>query len=418
MKDSLLNYEKIISAAALAKQYHVVFQGTDDVPYNGKTISLNGRELKNFGNCDYMGLQHDPRIKTAAMEALEKYGLMLCNSRAYTYNPLHDVLDEKLEKIMGYPTVATRCTSYGSLSAIPMLVGANDVIIADYNVHSSVQMAAALAMAQGTKMIKLEHNDMTQLEEKIIELQEKHDKIWYFFDSVYSMMGDHAPFDDINELLNRYEQFHAYCDDAWGISWTGQNGRGLALKEGVLHPKMIIVGSLTKGFGAGGGGYMTFHNEIHRNLIRDLGGLQIFSAPLTNPNLAAAIACADIHLNDEIYQLQDDFTSRLQTFRDTAISLGIPMSNDKLSPINYILIGNAEATMYITEKVKRAGFYINIAVYPLVSNRMSGMRILVTNYLSHEDIKQLLYVIAESMQEAFVKFDMPAQKQNIKQVLV
>lgn len=40
------------------------------------------------------------------------------------------------------------------------------------------------------------------------------------------MYGDAAPVKEIEKLLNKYDNFHLYIDDAHGMSWTGKNGCG------------------------------------------------------------------------------------------------------------------------------------------------------------------------------------------------
>lgn len=413
MKESSLNFEKMAAMAVVAKDYDIVFQELDDVPTHGKSVTMKGRELRFFGNCDYMGLQEDPRIKQAAIDAIEKYGIILCNSRAYSASSMYSVLEEKMTQIMGNPTFVSRSTTYGSLTAIPMIVGAKDVIILDHQVHNSVQMSSGLAAAQGTKITKVGHSNMEQLEEKIVELSKLHEKVWYMFDGVYSMMGDMAPFEAIEALMNKYEQFYAYCDDAWGMSWIGENGKGLALTKMKMSPKFALVSSLVKGFGSGGGGIVTLGDELRRNVIRDMGPLQIFSGPLTNSVLASAIVSADIHLSDEIYGIQNKFMDKVNTLHETAKSLNLQLSSGDRTPIGFVPIGNSEATMYVTHKLKQAGFYANIAIYPLVPNHLAGIRIVLNNYVSHEDIKQLMIVIAESLPVGMEKYKSKEMEQQL-----
>ena len=413
MKESSINFEKMAAMAVVAKDYEIVFQSLDDVPTGGKNISMKGREMKFFGNCDYMGLQEDPRIKQAAIDAIDKYGIMINNSRAYSASSLYSILEEKMTQIVGNPAYVARSTTYASMTTIPMVVGAKDAIILDHQVHNSVQMSAGLAAVQGTKITKVAHSNMEQLEGKIIELSKMHEKIWYMFDGVYSMMGDKAPFEAIEALTKKYEQFYCYCDDAWGMSWTGERGKGLALSKIKMNDKFVVVTSLVKGFGSGGGGLVVFGDELRRNVIRDMGPMQIFSGPLTNSVLASAIVSADIHLSGEIHGMQDKFMARVKTLHDTASSLNLTLSCDHHTPIGFVPIGNSEATMYVAHRLKKAGFYANIALYPLVPNHLGGIRIVVNNYVSHEEIKQLMIVIAESLPIGMEKYKAREMEQQL-----
>jgi 7-keto-8-aminopelargonate synthetase-like enzyme len=70
---------------------------------------------------------------------------------------------------------------------------------------------------------------MDLLEDKITELSKTYQKIWYKADGVYSMFSDVTLVKELYELMDRYEQFNIYVDDAHGMSWAGENRRGYFL---------------------------------------------------------------------------------------------------------------------------------------------------------------------------------------------
>ena len=63
---------------------------------------------------------------------------------------------------------------------------------------------------------------MERLEAMIQRVAKTSNRIWYMADGVYSMFADFAPFDELRELLDRYEQLHLYIDDSHGVGWAGQ----------------------------------------------------------------------------------------------------------------------------------------------------------------------------------------------------
>ena len=69
------------------------------------------------------------------------------------------------------------------------------------------------------------------LERKIQQVRDKYTKIWYMIDGVYSMYGDVAPLDELNELAKKYPNLHFYVDDAHGMSWAGKNGAGCVFEK-------------------------------------------------------------------------------------------------------------------------------------------------------------------------------------------
>lgn len=44
------------------------------------------------------------------------------------------------------------------------------------------------------------------------------------------MYSDYAPFTALDNLLEKYDKFHLYIDDAHGMGWTGENGNGVVCK--------------------------------------------------------------------------------------------------------------------------------------------------------------------------------------------
>ncbi|MCB9274617.1 MAG: pyridoxal phosphate-dependent aminotransferase family protein [Lewinellaceae bacterium] len=123
------------------------------------------------------------------------------------------------------------------MATIPIIVDEKDAVVLDMQVHNSVQMAVQQLKAQGVSITMIRHNDMDALEAKIVQLRNKHRKVWYFADGVYSMYGDFAPMQRLKELMDQYEPFHLYIDDAHGVSWAGENGIGVVCSQLFYHEK-------------------------------------------------------------------------------------------------------------------------------------------------------------------------------------
>ena len=98
------------------------------------------------------------------------------------------------------------------------------------------------------------------------------------------MYGDYAPLDNLHELLEAYDNFYLYIDDAHGMSWTGKNGKGYVLEKIPPHEKMIVITSLNKAF-CGVGGVAISSSSIFNQLMRNCGGPFIFSTPIFPPAL-------------------------------------------------------------------------------------------------------------------------------------
>jgi 7-keto-8-aminopelargonate synthetase-like enzyme len=360
---------------------------------NGRTIDVGDKKLTYFGNCSYLGLEHDERIKTAAIDAINRYGLQYACSRSYSSLTLYDELESLLGLIFEKPTLVSPTTSIGHIANITTLVTSDDAIILDHQVHASVKNAVQMAKANGTHVETIRHNRMDILEDRIKVLKDQHKRIWYMSDGVYSMYGDSAPFSDMYALMEQYEQFWCYVDDAHGMSWSGKYGQGFALDHfPAFHDKMLLTVSLVKGFGVHGGALIYPNTDI-KNMVRNCGSSFIFASPMPPAYLAANIASAKIHLTDEIKDLQDKLKHRISYFNMTAKGLKIPLINEEKTPIFFIPVGTPDTGYSVMKDLYDANFLVNLAAFPAVPYKNTGLRTILTNHHTLEDIFEILTAI-------------------------
>jgi 7-keto-8-aminopelargonate synthetase-like enzyme len=411
------NMRQMHSIMSHAKSLGILQGHFTDQRLNGQTIQLNGKDLHHFANCSYLGLELDPRLKKAAQDAIERYGIQFSSSRTYLESELYGVLEHKLSLIFEKPVIVAPTTSLGHISWIPNVVQKNDAVILDHQVHRSVQNATMIAKANGTHVELVRHNRMDLLEQRIVELSKKYRKIWYMADGVYSMFGDTAPMTDLYAFLNQYEQFHLYVDDAHGMSWAGKHGSGYTLSQvPYFHDKMCLITSINKGFGANGSA-MVFTDELQKSMIKNAGSTLIFSGPVSPVMLTAGIASAAIHLSDEIYERQARLIALISHFNQKAIELDLPLVRQDLTPICYLAVGaNPLHCVQIAHGLQTDGFFVNVSSFPTVPLKNSGMRITLNVNHTEEVITNLLQslryhmdkceIITTEVMKAFVQKDL------------
>jgi 7-keto-8-aminopelargonate synthetase-like enzyme len=263
-----------------------IFQvSLEDQQLNGRTVTIGGNQVINFGSCSYLGLEVDERLKQGAIDAAHRYGTQYSSSRLFSSCNLYEELEDLFSKIFGNnPAILAATTTLTHLGALPILVQDDDLVILDHQVHGSVQLAVQLLKAKGTKVEMIKHNRMDMLEDLIKENPNKYNKIWYMADGLYSMYGDYAPLKEIQYLLEKYSTFHFYVDDAHGMSWAGKNGSGYVLSQMSMHPKMVLSTSLAKGFGTGGGVTVLSDREMMRKILT-CGSSYTYSGPVQPPML-------------------------------------------------------------------------------------------------------------------------------------
>lgn len=387
--------ESFLQKFAHGKELGIIHTIADDSVLNGRHVTINGQQHTFFGNCSYLGIEADERVKYQSIEATLKYGTSFSSSRTYiSLDYLHQA-EEKLERIFGQPALIAPTTWLGHIALIPLLATRGDVIILDHQVHTSVQSAVQIARANGVQVEMIRHNRMDLLEEKIEILSRQYQKIWYMSDGIYSIYGDGAPLKELVGLLNKYDQFYLYVDDAHGMSWAGKNGRGYVLDQIDYHAKMCLATSLAKGFGTTAAA-LVFPDKKMKEIVTLSGAPFIFSNPPAPGILGAIMGSADIHLSDEIYSRQQQLRSLIDHFIATCRQLDLPLIKEDITPIFYIgVCGKQSITANVVRDIMNAGYFVNACSFPSVPLKNEGIRIALTTHLTNDDITGLLNTIAQ-----------------------
>lgn len=372
-----------------AKEKGVVHLYADNQILRGRKISINKQELLHFGTTGYLGLEQDPRLKEAAIDAIYSYGTQFPLSKTYISHPLYATLEDKIQEMYNYPIIITKNSTLGHLAVIPTVIRDEDAIILDHQVHWSVQNATIALKARGVPVEMIRHNNMDMLERKIKELQSKVQNIWYMADGVYSMFGDFAPINDLKSLLDKYPQLHIYFDDVHGMSWKGKNGTGFISSQfKKLDNRILLFSTLSKTFGASGA-MLICPNEKFYHKIKNFGGPLTFSAQLEPAAVAAAIASANIHLSEEIYTLQNQLQNRIQYFNSLLDNSDLPLIDQNESPVFYIGTGMPATGYNFVKRLMDEGFFVNLGLFPAVPVKNTGVRITVSLHNQLKDIKAL-----------------------------
>jgi len=381
--------QKALETVRYGKLHGVAMKNTTNQEFDGRMMEFDTGKYVNFALCDYLGLSTDVRLRKAAAEASMKYGVYTAVSRSFVKLGIYKEAEDIITSIFNQPCLVVPRTTLGHIAALPAIIDKDDLIILDQQVHTSVQLGAQIAVAQGSKMEILRHSRMDLLEERLKELSATYSKIWYLADGIYSMFGDTIPVAEVMDLLDRYPKFHLYVDDAHGMSWMGENGKGFFLTKTKFHPKLVLLSSLGKGFGSGGG-VIICPDEKMKEQIEILGAPLMFTSPVAPPTLGAIIESAKIHLSDEIKERQAQLKKRIVYVRKKAFELGLPIVGSQPTPITFIATGKPDMTSDVGVYLMKRGFYLTGGEYPAVPFNNSGARIVTTLHQNFDDIDKML----------------------------
>jgi len=364
----------------------------------GARITLGGRELLDFGSCSYLGLNRDPRLRAAAVDAVERFGVSHSSSTAYTSVPLYGALEERLERILGAPVAIAPTTTLAHLAALPVLIGPEDLALVDAQTHASVHLALSVVRGHGTAVRVVPHNDVAALAAMLDAAENRGRRVWYLADGVYSMFGDLAPVRELVGLLDVHPDLHLYFDDAHGFGWQGPHGRGYVLGEVGWHERMVVAVGFAKSFGTTGAALAAVDESLVRRIVY-CGGPFTFSGPLQPAELGASVASADIHLSAEQVARRDRLQAQIDLVGAALAAAALPVVSWAPTPIWFLRIGATERVIALVGRLMEEGLYVNPSSFPAVPVGWAGVRFTHTLHHTDEDLRRLVAALARHVPE-------------------
>jgi pentatricopeptide repeat protein len=134
-------------------------------------------------------------------------------------------------------------------------------------------------------------------------------------------------------------------------------------------------------------------------MVELVGPPLTLGGPIPPGSLGAGLASADIHLSDELPELQTEFRRRIDLVNRLAAEMGIPLVDFDPTPIWYVETGDYEKMSSLFLAMRDAGFYLNGSAFPVVPHGHAGLRFTVTLYNSPEQIEAMLTALSEQMSE-------------------
>jgi 8-amino-7-oxononanoate synthase len=341
-------------------------------------VIVGGRKLIMAGSNNYLGLTSHPKVKEAAIKAVEKYGSGCAGSRFLNGNmDIHENLERKLADFFRKEAAVVFATGYQTnLGAISALVGRNDDVILDKFDHASIIDGSRLSFG---KAKKFRHNDMRDLDRVLNSVPNERGKL-IIVDGVFSMEGDITPLPEVVALAKKHGA-RVMVDDAHAIGVLGEGGRGTAEHFHVEDEVDVIMGTYSKSLAAIGG-FIVASKEV-ANYIRHLARSLIFSASLAPPLVAAVSAALDIIQNEpeRRERLWYNTHKMLKGFKELGFDTG--SSN---TPIIPIIIGDQIKTLKMCGLLQEYGIFVNPTVSPAVPR---GRELLRTSYMATHTEEQL-----------------------------
>lgn len=351
-------------------------------------VIIEGKKVLMFGSNAYLGLTNHPKVKEAALRAIEVYGTGCAGSRFLNGTlDIHLELEDRLARFVGKDAALVFSTGFQvNLGVISSLTGRNDYIILDEFNHASIIDGSRLSFS---KVIKYRHNDMQDLESKLSRLPADSIKL-IVVDGVFSMEGDIVKLPELVDLAERYGG-SIMVDDAHALGVIGQRGAGTASHFGLTDKVDLIMGTFSKSFASLGGFIASDHDTIQylKHHARSL----IFSASMSPASVASTLAALDIIESEpeRMEQLWANTHYAVQLLRAAGLELG-PTE----TPIIPVYVRDNDYTFQVTKVLQDKGIFVNPVVAPAVPAESTLIRLSVMATHTFAQIEEAVTKIADA----------------------
>ncbi|HLK15539.1 MAG TPA: glycine C-acetyltransferase [Fimbriimonadaceae bacterium] len=350
----------------------------------GGRVVMNGKEVVNLSSNNYLGLANHPKVRAAAVEAIERWGVGAGAVRWIGGTmTVHDELEQRLAKFKKVEAVLVFTSGFtANAGTIPAVTTAEDVIISDELNHASIIDGVRLSSAKYKKSegFVYPHKDMEALE-KILRNTGHFARRMIITDGVFSMDGDIAPLPDIVRLAEQYDAF-VMIDDAHASGVLGKNGAGTASHFDLYGRVDIQLGTLSKALGVVGG-YIA-GSALLKDWLINRGRPYLFSTAHPPVVAAALIAALDIMENDP--EPMRRLWENTRWWKKALADEGFDTMGSE-TPITPVYVGDEAAAQAMERALWDEGVYALAIVYPTVAKGKSRIRTMPSAAHTQDDLE-------------------------------
>jgi len=345
--------------------------------------TVEGKRVLMFCSNNYLGLSNHPKLKEAAIKAIQTHGAGSGSVRPIAGTmDLHVELEKRLARFKHAEASLVYQTGFAANAGlIPQLASKGDLIVSDELNHGSI--------IDGVRMTPAEraiyrHTDLRDLQ-RVLEEAERHSppyrRILMITDGVFSMDGDIAPLDKIAELGAEHGAM-VFVDDAHGEGVLGEDGRGIVSHFKLSRDKVHVeMGTFSKAFGVVGGHISGSQDLINFAYNRSRTWLLSGSHP---PAVAAACIAAIDVLESEP-RLVQRLWENTRYFKGAMRDLGFDTGNSQ-TPITPVIVGESGIAKKLSARLFEEGVFALPIVYPMVARDKARIRTIMNAALTKEDL--------------------------------
>ena len=353
----------------------------------GVQVTLDDSDYLSFCSNDYLGLANDPRVVTAAVDALQQHGVGSGASQMISgYSTQHASFEKELAYFLGVERVLLFSSGYlANLGVVSALSSRHSAVFSDRLNHASLIDAAKLSDAKHQRYRHRDHQGL----ERLLQKTDATNKL-ILSDGVFSMEGSIAP---LAELIALKKEHHALLliDDAHGLGVLGEKGIGSA-EQLQVNPEDIdlLIGTFGKAFGSSGA-FVAGKHDLLEYIMQKARSL-IYTTAAPAALIAACAKSLDIIQNEPTRRgrLQDN----IAYYREQIKRLQQP-SLDSISAIQSIVLGDNDTVIRLSQQLAAEGILVLPIRPPTVPANSARLRITLSSEHSKVDIDRLITALQQ-----------------------
>jgi glycine C-acetyltransferase len=336
-------------------------------------VTKEDRRMVVLASNNYLGLNTDPRVQQAAMDAITTYGTGMCGSRflSGTYD-LIETLERELAAFEHCEDAMVFTSGYqANVGTISAILRPDDTAIIDRLSHASIVDGCKLS---GATLRTFRHNDMASLERCLRKSQRSKGGRLIAVDGVFSMDGDMAPLPQIIDLARGYNA-RVLVDEAHATGVVGPSGGGTVEHFGLQGKVDIVLGTFSKTFAATGG-FIAASREI-TDYVQHYGRSYMFSASPTPATVATALT--GLRILQKEPEHRERLWRNIQHLHDALCAAGFNVfPSPPESAVLTLPAGEDLTVRALSKRLYEEGVFASTVAYPAVPRNQGKIRLSVS----------------------------------------
>jgi glycine C-acetyltransferase len=341
--------------------------------------TFDHRNVVNLSSNNYLGLTTHPRLRKAAIDAIERFGVGSGSVRTIAGTmSIHMELEERIARFKRTEAAVVFQSGFtANAGTVSSVLSKDDVVVSDELNHASIIDGCRLSRAT----IKVFPHKDVDVARKVLQTLPSAQRKLLITDGVFSMDGDLGPLPALCDLAEEFGCI-MMVDDAHASGVFGANGRG-TVDHFDMHGRVDIqVGTLSKAIGALGG-YVAGTRALIEFLYHRARPF-LFSTSHPPSVAATCIAALDVLLEEP--QIIEQLWENTRFFKAGLQTLGFNTGMSE-SPITPVIVGDGALAMKLSDRLFAEGVFAQGIAFPTVARDKARVRTIVTATHTRADLQ-------------------------------